>query len=119
MLRLLARHAGRLGRGRVARPWPVPHASPEADDVPRIYHKGRNFRIPFNLNPEGRDRVKELHLLVSEDQGYHWRRAARRFPTIRPSRSGRRTTANTGSLSRRARSTARSRPHWTRRSSRT
>jgi hypothetical protein len=54
--------------------------SSDADAVPRIYHKGRNFRIPFNLNAEGRDRVKELHLLVSEDLGYHWRAVSKTFP---------------------------------------
>ena len=55
--------------------------SPRADATPRtIYHKGRNFRIPFNLSTEGRDRVKELHLLVSEDQGYRWRPVSKTFP---------------------------------------
>ena len=49
-------------------------------DVPRIYHKGRNFRIPFNLNAESRDRIKEFHLLVSEDQGYHWKRSSKTYP---------------------------------------
>ena len=49
-------------------------------DVPRIYHKGRNFRIPFNLNAESRERIKEFHLLVSEDQGYHWRRSSKTYP---------------------------------------
>jgi hypothetical protein len=58
-----------------------------------IYHKGRNFRIPFNLNAEGRDRVKELHLLYSEDQGYHWRPSSRTLPdhptfTFRSSHDG-------------------------------
>ncbi len=58
-----------------------------------IYHKGRNFRIPFNLNAEGRDRVKELHLLVSEDQGYRWRPVSKTFPdhptfTFRSSHDG-------------------------------
>jgi hypothetical protein len=47
---------------------------------PRIFNKGRNFRIPFKLNPEGRARVKELHLLVSEDMGYHWRAVSKTFP---------------------------------------
>src|SRR5437762_2161109 len=55
-------------------------ASSDVAPAPRIYHKGRNFRIPFNLNPEGRDRVKELHLLVSENQGYHWRAISKTFP---------------------------------------
>jgi hypothetical protein len=55
--------------------------SPRADATPRtIYHKGRNFRIPFNLSTEGRDRVKELHLLVSEDQGYRWRPVSKTNP---------------------------------------
>jgi hypothetical protein len=45
-----------------------------------IYHKGRNFRIPFNLNAEGRDRVKELKLMYSEDQGYHWDPSSRTLP---------------------------------------
>jgi hypothetical protein len=52
----------------------------DRDNVPKIYHKGRNFRIPFNLNAEGRDRVKELHLLVSEDSGYHWSQRSKTFP---------------------------------------
>jgi hypothetical protein len=59
--------------------WAAPQAPPAAG-TPRIYHKGRNFRIPFNLNAEGRDRVKELHLLVSEDLGYHWRPISKTFP---------------------------------------
>jgi hypothetical protein len=68
--------------------------SPQAAGAARtIYHKGRNFRIPFNLNAEGRDRVKELHLLYSEDQGYHWRSSSRTFPdhptfTFRSSHDG-------------------------------
>ena len=58
-----------------------------------IYHKGRNFRIPFNLNAEGRDRVKELHLLYSEDKGYHWQPSSRTLPehptfTFRSSHDG-------------------------------
>ena len=65
----------------------------DTDHVPRIYHKVRNFRIPFNLNPGTKDRVKELHLLVSEDYGYHWERKSKTFPnhptfTFRASRDG-------------------------------
>jgi hypothetical protein len=73
--------------------WSAPD-TPQAAGAPRtIYHKGRNFRIPFNLNAEGRDRVKELHLLYSEDQGYHWRSSSRTFPdhptfTFRSSHDG-------------------------------
>ncbi|MGO9471220.1 MAG: hypothetical protein ACLQIB_51940 [Isosphaeraceae bacterium] len=57
-----------------------PFSSTSAADVPLIYHKGRNFRIPFNLNAESRERIKEFHLLVSEDQGYHWKRSSRTDP---------------------------------------
>jgi len=57
-----------------------PTSSTSTSDVPRIYHKGRNFRIPFNLNAESRERIKEFHLLVSEDQGYHWRRSSKTYP---------------------------------------
>jgi hypothetical protein len=61
--------------------------------VRTIYHKGRNFRIPFNLVPEDRAKVKELHLLFSEDQGYHWRGSSKTFPdhptfTFRSSHDG-------------------------------
>jgi hypothetical protein len=49
-------------------------------DVPLIYHKGRNFRIPFNLNADARSRVKELRLLVSQDLGYTWRPWSRTVP---------------------------------------
>jgi len=57
-----------------------PMASPSTSDVPRIYHKGRNFRIPFNLKEESRERIKEFHLLVSEDRGYHWKRSSKTDP---------------------------------------
>jgi hypothetical protein len=57
-----------------------PTSSTSPSNVPRIYHKGRNFRIPFNLNEESRERIKEFHLLVSEDQGYHWRRSSKTYP---------------------------------------
>jgi hypothetical protein len=79
----LALGAGALAALIAATPSFVAVAAPADADVggPRmIYHKGRNFRIPFNLNPEGRDRVKELQLLVSEDSGYHWTANSRTFP---------------------------------------
>ena len=68
-------------------------AGPQTDNAPRIYHKARNFRIPFDLKPETKDRVKELHLLVSEDFGYHWRAISKTFPdhpafTFRSSHDG-------------------------------
>ena len=68
--------------------------SPQADRTVRtIYHKGRNFRIPFNFKPADKARIKELHLLVSEDQGYHWRAISTTFPdnptfTFRSSHDG-------------------------------
>jgi hypothetical protein len=57
-----------------------PLPSNTTTDVPRIYHKGRNFRIPFNLNAESRERIKEFHLLISEDKGYHWKRSSKTYP---------------------------------------
>ena len=64
--------------------WPVSSSTarggPQSDNAPRIYHKARNFRIPFNLKPETKDRMKELHLLVSEDSGYHWYVKSKTFP---------------------------------------
>ena len=73
--------------------WSAPDTHQAAGAPRTIYHKGRNFRIPFNLNAEGRDRVKELHLLYSEDQGYHWKSSSRTFPdhptfTFRSSHDG-------------------------------
>jgi hypothetical protein len=67
--------------------------SSQLPEVPLIYHKGRNFRIPFNLNPEGRNRIKEVRLLVSQDSGYHWRPVSKTFPdhptfTFRSPRDG-------------------------------
>src|ERR1022692_4138703 len=68
-------------------------AAADTESTPRIYHKARNFRTPFNLNPEGKDRVKELHLLVSEDLGFHWDAISKTFPdhptfTFRSSHDG-------------------------------
>ena len=94
-------------------------AAPDSDNAPRIYHKARNFRIPFNLNASSKDRIKELHLLVSEDSVITGERTARHFQTTPPSRSDHRTTVNTGSRCRRARSMARSRHPSSRRFSQT
>ena len=63
----------------------VAMAAPDsrATAAPRtLYHKGRSFRIPFNLNADGRDRVKELRLYYSEDQGYHWRPSSTTKPEL-------------------------------------
>ena len=45
------------------------------------------------MTPATKDRVKELHLLVSEDLGYHWRAVSKTFPnhptfTFRSSHDG-------------------------------
>ncbi len=73
--------------------WSAPELAQAGDKPPTIYHKNRNFRIPFNLNAKGRDQVKEVHLLASEDQGYHWRAISKTFPdrptfTFRSSHDG-------------------------------
>ena len=77
-------------------PTTISRAAPDSSHLPgprTIYHKGRNFRIPFNLSPDGRDRVKELILFYSEDRGYEWRHASKTFPnqptfTFRSSHDG-------------------------------
>jgi hypothetical protein len=55
-------------------------ARPRGPEASKIYYNKRNFRIPFNASSETRDRVKEIHLLVSEDKGYHWERRSKTFP---------------------------------------
>ena len=42
-------------------------------EIPLISHNSRSFRIPFNIEPEVRARIKEVKLCVSEDQGTTWR----------------------------------------------
>ncbi len=53
---------------------------PARGEVPLVYNKGRNFRIPFNLNAEERTRIREVLLFVSEDSGYSWKSVSRTFP---------------------------------------
>jgi hypothetical protein len=48
--------------------------------VPLIHNKGRNFRIPIKINAEAQSRIKEVSLLVSEDQGYQWKAVSKTFP---------------------------------------
>jgi hypothetical protein len=48
--------------------------------VPTIYHKSRSFRIPFNVDPTDRPRLKEVQLWVSEDTGYTWKTVSRTTP---------------------------------------
>src|SRR5690242_10420575 len=37
-----------------------------------IYHRGRSFRIPLNIDPEDRPRIRQIRLWVSSDRGYTW-----------------------------------------------
>lgn len=46
-----------------------------------LYWKQRNFRIPINLSPDHRDRVKEVILLASDDQGETWVPTSRTDPS--------------------------------------
>jgi hypothetical protein len=48
-------------------------AAESGQDVPVIYHNSRSFRIPFNINPAERRRIKEVLLCVSEDRGLTWK----------------------------------------------
>jgi hypothetical protein len=49
-------------------------------EVPLIYYKGRNFRIPITLPATAKNRIKEVSLLVSEDSGYRWEPVSKTFP---------------------------------------
>src|SRR5438067_2495309 len=50
-----------------------------ADDalppVPRIFHKARTFRIPFNVDASERARLSEVQLWWSSDLGNSWERS--------------------------------------------
>jgi hypothetical protein len=50
--------------------------------VPLIYQKKRSFRIPFQIDAEGRARLKEVQLWVSEDSGFHWEPRSRTTPDL-------------------------------------
>lgn len=58
--------------------------APRSPRVPAIYHKSRSFRIPFNVEPADRPRLKEVQLWVSEDSGFTWKTVSRTTPD-RPS----------------------------------
>ncbi|WP_406697190.1 hypothetical protein V5E97_39980 [Singulisphaera sp. Ch08] len=55
-----------------------------ASRVPTLYHKNRSFRIPFNVDPSERSRLKEVQLWVSNDDGFTWK-AKTTTPPDRPS----------------------------------
>lgn len=72
---------------------PPAAAAPRSSKVPTVYHKSRSFRIPFNVEPADRPRLKEVQLWVSEDSGFHWEPRSRTTPdrpsfTFRAARDG-------------------------------
>ena len=46
------------------------------------YQKKRSFRIPFHIDAEGRARLKEIQLWVSEDSGFHWEPRSKTTPDL-------------------------------------
>lgn len=72
---------GRAGRGLalalvvVAPGLAASAAEPSTTPAPQvklIYHNSRAFRIPFNIEPEERARIKDVLLCVSNDRGGKW-----------------------------------------------
>ncbi len=59
-----------------------PPARSPGGKVPLIYQKKRSFRIPFHLDAEGRARLKEIQLWVSEDSGFHWEPKSKTTPDL-------------------------------------
>ncbi len=54
--------------------------SSQPAEVPLIYYKGRNFRIPITLPAAAKNRIKEVTLLVSEGSEYQWKPVSKTFP---------------------------------------
>ncbi|MDX2037977.1 MAG: hypothetical protein SFX72_15120 [Isosphaeraceae bacterium] len=61
-------------------PSPAPAADPPRNPLSPIYHNSRKFRIPFNIDPAERDRIREVLLVVSEDLGRNWKPISRTTP---------------------------------------
>ena len=59
-----------------------PPARSPGGKVPVIYQKKRSFRIPFHIDAEGRARLKEIQLWVSEDSGFHWEPKSKTTPDL-------------------------------------
>ncbi len=61
---------------------PVPAADRPArpPGATTIHHKSRSFKIPFNVDPAERSRLKEVQLWVSEDSGGSWKAVSRTTP---------------------------------------
>ncbi|HYT92110.1 MAG TPA: hypothetical protein VEL76_25570 [Gemmataceae bacterium] len=50
--------------------WMPGHAAQPQESVKLVFHRERQFRIPFN--PENAQRIRQLQLFVSTDQGHKW-----------------------------------------------
>ncbi len=50
---------------------------PARREVPLVYWKHRNFRIPINLSADQKSRIKEVILLASDDLGDTWESKSR------------------------------------------
>ncbi|MGZ5949908.1 MAG: hypothetical protein ACXWO1_07200 [Isosphaeraceae bacterium] len=59
-----------------------PPARSPGGKIPLIYQKKRSFRIPFHIDAEGRARLKEIQLWVSEDSGFHWEPKSKTTPDL-------------------------------------
>ena len=59
-----------------------PAARSASAKIPVIYQKKRSFRIPFHIDEQGRARLKEVQLWVSEDSGFHWEPRSRTTPDL-------------------------------------
>jgi hypothetical protein len=56
----------------------VANAADPPQNVALIYHNSRRFRLPFNIKPGEKQRIKEVLLVVSEDRGLTWKPVAGR-----------------------------------------
>ncbi len=59
-----------------------PAARSPRGKIPFIYQKKRSFGIPFHIDAEGRARIKEVQLWVSEDSGFLWEPKSRTTPDL-------------------------------------
>ncbi len=50
----------------------APTARAAGDRPKTIYYKWKSFRVPFNVDPADRPRLKEIQLWVSQDKGLVW-----------------------------------------------
>jgi hypothetical protein len=87
VLNRLVRAVGLLALGVATGAWPAglpaqTTTRSSGGKVPLIYQKKRSFRIPFQIDAEGRARLKEVQLWVSEDSGFHWEPRSRTTPDL-------------------------------------